>query len=88
MSFKARNFHQNGPFRSYARDLVIARSTMHHGTVLGDANKKPPSPKQSRGALLTSLFLSLYRQKHDSATTCIDAALFFSNHYPSRYQFL
>ena len=26
---------------SCARDLVIARLTMHHETVLGDANKKP-----------------------------------------------
>ena len=31
----------NEPSRSCARDLVIARLTMHHGTVLGDANKKP-----------------------------------------------
>ena len=34
------------PFRSCARDLVIARLTMHHGTVLGDANKKP-APQNS-----------------------------------------
>ena len=34
------------PFQSRARDLVIARLTMHHGAVLGDANKKPV-PKNS-----------------------------------------
>ena len=31
----------NGPFQSCARDLGIARLAMHHGTVLGNANKKP-----------------------------------------------
>ena len=29
-----------GPFRRCARDLVIVRLTIHHGTVLRDANKK------------------------------------------------
>ena len=33
-------------FQSCARDLVIARLTVHHGTVLGDADKKPV-PKNS-----------------------------------------
>ena len=32
--------HFNKPFRNFARGLVIARLTMDHGTVLGDANKK------------------------------------------------
>ena len=36
----------NGPFRSCARDVIIERLTMHHGTILGDANKKP-IPKNS-----------------------------------------
>ena len=37
-------------FRSCASDLVIARLTMHHGTFLGNANKKPVihCPKQSK----------------------------------------
>ena len=30
----------NPPFRSCARDLVIASLTMYHGTVLAEANKK------------------------------------------------
>ena len=30
----------NGPFQSCARDLVLARLTMYHGIVLGDANMK------------------------------------------------
>ena len=34
----------HGPFRSCARDLVVARLTMHHGIVLGDASKKPVPP--------------------------------------------
>ena len=34
-------FINGGPFRSCARDLGIARLTMHHGTVLGNANKIP-----------------------------------------------
>ena len=48
------------PFRSCARDLAgTARLTMHHGSVLGDANKKPISQKQSCDTLSTSLFPGL-----------------------------
>ena len=39
-TFRPDDFLRYGPFRSCARDLVIARLTMQHGTVLGDANKK------------------------------------------------
>ena len=48
-------------FLSRAKGLVIARLTMHHGTVLGDANKKPVPKKQSRDALSTSLLPGLLR---------------------------
>ena len=46
---------------------------MHHGTVLRDANKKPVPQKQSRDALYTSLFSSLYatwdwRIRHESGS--------------------
>ena len=48
------------PLRSCARDLAgTARLTMHHGSVLGDANKKPISQKQSCDTLSTSLFPGL-----------------------------
>ena len=40
------NLIVNRPFPSCATDLVIARLTMHHGIVLGKANKKPV-PKNS-----------------------------------------
>ena len=41
-----------------AGDLVIARLTMHHGTVLGDANEKPIPKKLAPYASSTSLFPS------------------------------
>ena len=43
------------PFQSCITDLVIARLTMHHGTVFWDANKKPVPQKQSHDALPTLL---------------------------------
>ena len=39
--FYRNEMNRNSPLRSCSRDLVITRLTMHHGTVLGDAGKKP-----------------------------------------------
>ena len=38
--------------------VVITKLTMQHGTILGDANKKPVSQMQSRDALSTSFIVN------------------------------
>ena len=56
-------FDLHRPFRSWARDVVIARLTMHWGTVLGGANHEARPPEQSVVRLAKML-------AHTNATHC------------------